>query len=943
LPERIYKLQPDRTLYLRGFDSFASAATIHGASPEGFTISGTFRDPADFAVAVLYDADNLFEHPSIKYLPDFDFSGLTLDFSLNYSDGAQPIDSPKYNWIDWATLDVIRADGTTGKIALWENSMLAGGEFPAASATLNVVVSETLAPGDQLSLWHESLAFAYKVPGGLRGSATYFWQDTTSPPASIKVGSNIYTYTVTTSGGESGDTVAAGLAAAAAGDPLVAFTVSGSTLYFTAKVNTGEVVDVGGYSLWLVTDSPDAFIATSLAAQINNFDWSGANTDYGLVASSTGSALSVQAARFGKVQVDGTSVTFESGTKFSGVVPGSPIFIADTTYKVASVQSPVQLTLQSPGGTTTNAPYVAPRGGRDGNLIRLTTLANTPSSLNFDQQSVPLTGGSSAVTWNCSIDFTSLGVDSIRQCWLTFAPSLTNGTSYLASDWKATFSNWQLTGPDPTRALKVAGPGSVRIEENSGACAFSGTWSVESGFYSKYYAKASSTVNDSVTISYACQYTHNLYLGTSLYTDRGIAGVRLDGDIETPLNCCLNTGSAVITRRLLRSSVAPGTHTVTIRVQQPGVVYFDFLEAAVLSDVPDALRERTNISPALDFDTDHTYKLPPARLMWIFDKLGYAGPMNEYLGVFWWNERTPVGGSVSTVHVTFAGTFATGDSIILNFNPPDGTKIGKTVFEGDSPATIAKHFASYVNSALISAWASASDAGVLTLTARSPAPAYNLALTSTLTSAEGVVTINPVTPPAGVYPEWVIDDSVTPPINRAVRDWHADFFAQCAARSRQVVTACSMELVNPPDGYVARFPNHVAVATQTGFGNLISNHCAIGASKVLAYQKTVYRSIAGMQSAAGLVPAVQYGEFLWWYFADQTGSGMAYYDDETSAAAQIALGRPLHLFLTTNDDPSLNAGADATFLRNRLRDHLQALVADIRSAFPNVQCEWDRR
>src|SRR4051794_27071849 len=52
LPERIYKLQPDRTLSLRGFDSFAAAASIHSASPHGFTVSGTFRDPADFAVAV---------------------------------------------------------------------------------------------------------------------------------------------------------------------------------------------------------------------------------------------------------------------------------------------------------------------------------------------------------------------------------------------------------------------------------------------------------------------------------------------------------------------------------------------------------------------------------------------------------------------------------------------------------------------------------------------------------------------------------------------------------------------------------------------------------------------------------------------------------------------------------------------------------------------------
>jgi hypothetical protein len=148
-----------------------------------------------------------------------------------------------------------------------------------------------------------------------------------------------------------------------------------------------------------------------------------------------------------------------------------------------------------------------------------------------------------------------------------------------------------------------------------------------------------------------------------------------------------------------------------------------------------------------------------------------------------------------------------------------------------------------------------------------------------------------------------------------------------------------MELVNPPDGFVARFRNHNPVATATGFGNLVSNHCAIGSSKMLAYQKAVYRNIAQMQAAAGLTPSVQYGEFLWWYFADPAGSGMAYYDDETAAAAQAALGRPLRTFLTANDDPSVNSSADAIFLRNRLRDHLNALVTDIRGAFPSVKCE----
>jgi hypothetical protein len=69
------------------------------------------------------------------------------------------------------------------------------------------------------------------------------------------------------------------------------------------------------------------------------------------------------------------------------------------------------------------------------------------------------------------------------------------------------------------------------------------------------------------------------------------------------------------------------------------------------------------------------------------------------------------------------------------------------------------------------------------------------------------------------------------------------------------------------------------------------------------------------------------------------GGGMAFYDDQTMAAAEAALGRPLHVFWTPNDDPTVNTSADAIFLRNRLRDHVAALVADIRSVYPAAQCE----
>ncbi|HBY58419.1 MAG TPA: hypothetical protein DEH78_01270, partial [Solibacterales bacterium] len=162
MPERIYKLQPSRTMALRGFDDFGAAAALHSATATGFKVSGVFRDPADFAVAVIYDADNFYEHPSIRYLPDFDFDGLTLTFDVRYT-GLSPLDSPKYPTIDWPFLDVIREDGTTAQIRLFDWATQVGGTYAAASAQFTVQ-DNGFKEYDRLTLWYLNFAYDYIVP-----------------------------------------------------------------------------------------------------------------------------------------------------------------------------------------------------------------------------------------------------------------------------------------------------------------------------------------------------------------------------------------------------------------------------------------------------------------------------------------------------------------------------------------------------------------------------------------------------------------------------------------------------------------------------------------------------------------------------------------------------------------------------------------------------------
>ncbi len=124
-----------------------------------------------------------------------------------------------------------------------------------------------------------------------------------------------------------------------------------------------------------------------------------------------------------------------------------------------------------------------------------------------------------------------------------------------------------------------------------------------------------------------------------------------------------------------------------------------------------------------------------------------------------------------------------------------------------------------------------------------------------------------------------------------------------------MVCSFPQELVNPPDNppssvWVQRFPDGSPVETATGFGTLNSSQIAFG-SAPQAYMQQAYSAMAAMMQSASLTPKVQFGEILWWFQAN--ASGMAFYDADTQAAAQSALGRPLVAFMTPNDDPSINS------------------------------------
>ncbi len=608
-----------------------------------------------------------------------------------------------------------------------------------------------------------------------------------------------------------------------------------------------------------------------------------------------------------------------------------------------SQNGPVALTATASGNQIT----ITAEPGADGNAVTFYEL-HASQNLYFSPSTVQLAGGSSDnVRWHVTIDFGALGWTDVTKVWLTFAPALANSVAYTPTEWSVNVTNWTVTDPNGVRPLKVAGPGSLRLEEDDPWVKQAGYWedpSLVTPKVSAYWSRGrairsayTASETRTLTIETHCQYTHDVYVGTWLDTNCGIIQATLDGGTPVTLDCY---GSGMLARRRLFQNVAAGHHSIVISMtgnknanSGGWYFYFDFLECAVLTDVPDAPETRTDVGLATDFDTDNTYKLSPQRLIWNLQKLGLVGEIDHYAGVFWWNQRKASGGNYPSATITFSGAWQNQDTIWVHIG---SGAIGKTVFPADTSETIAAHFAYFINATLVGVWAEANGA-VLTITCRSTGVNWQYSLSVDTSTAHGTATVSGSLNTGAADPTWVIDPTASQPVNRAFRDWHTDYFSALRAAGIGVVVSFSQELVNPPDDpahgavWIQRYPDGTPATTDTGFANLKSSMCAFGTA-VQTYMASVYAEMAGLMAAAGLPPRLQFGEVLWWYIVG--ASGMGFYDADTTAAAQGSLGRALHTFLTANDDPSVNGYVDANFLRARLGNYVAAVQAAVLAQVP---------
>jgi hypothetical protein len=163
MAEQLTKLNPARDLQCY-FQEPSAIAAISGASASGFTVSGCWRQQFDWAV-VEWNRDNVFEHPTLRNLPDGDLSGVQLSYQEARTN-CIALDSALYPTVEWPYLRVW-ADAS-GIETLYDvplrNYATPIGTYTAASVQFTLQGSPTA--GDYIELAWLDQHFNYLIASG---------------------------------------------------------------------------------------------------------------------------------------------------------------------------------------------------------------------------------------------------------------------------------------------------------------------------------------------------------------------------------------------------------------------------------------------------------------------------------------------------------------------------------------------------------------------------------------------------------------------------------------------------------------------------------------------------------------------------------------------------------------------------------------------------------
>jgi hypothetical protein len=505
-------------------------------------------------------------------------------------------------------------------------------------------------------------------------------------------------------------------------------------------------------------------------------------------------------------------------------------------------------------------------------------------------------------------------------------------------EWQVRISNLTVTGD---RTLKMGGD-APRIEESDGRCRYEGFWenyAYGAGWPTQWWSLGHAkrcAPNDAqdqraVTIRYSYPREHDLYLGTWLGRDAGRIEVRIDGGAPVVHDLYLNDYNGLAAMKDLAAALPGGTHTVEIRAlfdMHPAsngyYFYFDYLWPLEPQDPPDPPKIYPDVSLAIDFDTDHGYKKPPAWHVWHLKQLGFMGHADVYMGVFWNNKRRRVEATYPNSTVSI-GAWQVDQPLWINLS---GTTLYFSPGAGLATEDIAAHLRAMINVTFPGVWCT-SDGGSIHIRSRAPSYTFSISASPQLSISQG-------TPPLdqpGAEGDWEMIDTISPVMTHGARNWIRDLAREFKQAAIGASFAFSMECYLPPMAMAARYWDGEPVFLP------IPSHQMHFGPRVRNYLKQMYKECADEITAAGLPIVLQFGETQWWYFPNV--SGMTFYDDDTKAAFQARYGRPLHRFLANTDSPHDDIES-ANFLRDRIWEYCAEVIGYVRRFHPSAvfECLW---
>lgn len=580
---------------------------------------------------------------------------------------------------------------------------------------------------------------------------------------------------------------------------------------------------------------------------------------------------------------------------------------------------------------TNGATIAASVTGTNGN--RFGVYSYSTGSSTWDNAWQTLANGTSPSAWSVTLSFGSLQgtltpdltgtlvsipTQNIRKMRWTYAADLQPG-NFARSEFQVSATNWTVTGTN--LGYSVAGPGSWRAEDDDLALVYQGTWTESRGNYSGGSIHQTTTTGDSVTYTYSAEASHQLNLGLRKFQQLdaygdvvafgAIASIAVDGGTPVSVNLLL-VGEDVLFRFPV-GAFAAGAHTVTLTHAGPagGTLYFDFFEGAYPVTTLPVIGTNSELTLATDWDTLHSISLAPERTAWMVNSLGFQGRANHYAGALWFYELIAQGQQYASGTVTFAGTPPVNDYVTLTLGTvgqPSSTDtiLQKQVHVGDTADSIATAFALELNRGYTAVWASATG-GVLTITSRTMGlPGDNVTMAMTLTGTGLTATLSGSTLTGGADPTWLTDLTVVPRINRAARDWSGSYFTALKGYGIDAAASFSMELGNGDPSAAAGIaqvgPSGDPILLPTP--SLQTNFSPAS----LDFWQEVYAEMAGIQSAAGLTPFLQFGEVQWWYFPNNglgtNFSGMPFYDAWNTAQFLAEYGHAMATITTNTVNPA---------------------------------------